>query len=601
MASASNSWALSLRSGPPSQKPTDAPRRPLAPANVGRRASTLVATAGGIKPGNSKPSKISPKGRENEVKAVGIPRKSTRTKNSEAAIEPREKCTKACCTDYAALAQDLERGYKTALAILRAGRKVRPRETTRVLADMSRYQIQHHSYEQKLLWLKPTLKECRPGRLVSAATAPQSCIHPCCDRLRSAGAREVARLYGVIQQFQSQTFLQYLDAVRGLVSPIGRLPPELVRVMFAFVVKNELVGLDALPLVHVCSLWRSVALDMSQLWATIDLTKDISDERRLAQLRFYVSHAKERPLSIQSNWPSQPLLAEIIHLSHRWGELFLDLNRPEELDAVRGKIPLLKSLFLHFWHDDTDDTDELEGKTFEDAPSLRHLALTGDYGRVRPSRFILPWHQITELTLDDILPSEFSEFLSECPRLLSFEAYMIAGDVPHMAELCRPLRKLILQGWVPQEAVIAHTFPHMLSLSLQIDLENGLHPEFFAFLARSSRLEMLTLPAWPLSITTVDVVALLLATPSLRIMRSHWALVTPRFDLPLLPLTQDDVFEPPEPQSFAELHASGGIKSFPIQELRAIIRKRTENFPSLFDEDGIAIARLETWKDPGES
>jgi hypothetical protein len=159
-----------------------------------------------------------------------------------------------------------------------------------------------------------------------------------------------------------------------------------------------------------------------------------------------------------------------------------------------------------------------------------------------------------------------------------------------MAELRSPLHKLVLQGFRCQEVVVAHSFPRLLSLSIDI---HSLHPDFFAFLSRSSRLEMLAVRAWS-SVTTADTVALLLATPSLRILHfrdSHTAMVTYKFHTFFVPPTPDDPFDPVEPQSLADLNVE---KCFAMDDFRVLawIRWRMEHFPWV-DPNGIEKARLQ--------
>ncbi|KAJ7614609.1 hypothetical protein DFH06DRAFT_1344098 [Mycena polygramma] len=163
-----------------------------------------------------------------------------------------------------------------------------------------------------------------------------------------------------------------------------------------------------------------------------------------------------------------------------------------------------------------------------------------------PFSFILPFDQTTSLTLSPISLSVFSECIRNCPRLLYFNAVIsprLGEVVQQMAELRSPLHKLVLQGRGCQEVIVTHTFPRLLSLAIDL---HALHPELCAFLARSSRLEMLSVRASG-SLTTENLVALLLATPSLGILHfrdSHTAMVTPRFHAPLVVPPPDDPFNP---------------------------------------------------------
>ncbi|KAJ7031587.1 hypothetical protein C8F04DRAFT_694176 [Mycena alexandri] len=528
---------------------------------------------------------------------------------TQATIEPPGKCSNICCDS---LSRNLAQSYSKTMTMLRMNHRVHPQEATQLRNQISRAQAEYESCQKEILRLNRILAACPPpDRLTSTVSAnvpSKSCIRACCNpSLRPPrGSTEMLRLRRTTQhlRFRSRELLQYLNAKRCLLSPIRRLPPELLHMVFEFVVsfnRRETtsfvsVSVAAVRLAHVCSFWRTLALDTSELWSTIYLRDawQTKPQHRLAQLEFYSSQAKaSTTLSVCCKQPSRKLLTKINRLSHRWFELILTIADDdfELLNVVRQKIPLLESLDIHNGsHRDGAQTSD----TFEDAPSLQCVVLTVSSGHVWPFSYILPWQQIIWLTLDPISLSVFSECLRNCPKLLYFNACLVArpGEVvPQMAELRSPLRKLVLKGSACQQVVIAHSFPHMLSLSIDI---NGLHPDFFAFLARSSRLEMLALRAWP-DITTADLLALLLATPSLRIIHfrdSHWAAVTPRFDLPLITPAQDDPFGPVEPQSLAEVISTGGIRGVEDAELLATIRTRMGHLPS-FDPCCVEIARLQ--------
>ncbi|KAJ7757086.1 hypothetical protein B0H16DRAFT_1885794 [Mycena metata] len=592
-------WVQSLRTDPSHtlrrSRPgaSDVARRySVAPApNVRRRAPL---------PSGTDDDATTSKRKNSDTTAV---LKSARRRHSgkEPTIEPPGKCSNICC-DY--LSRNLAQSYSKTMSMLRMDHRVHPQEATQLRNQISRAQVEYESYQKEILRLNRVLAACPPpGRLstVSVNVRPQFCMHACCDSsLRPPrGSTEMLRLRRITQhlQFRSRELLQYLNAKRCLLSPIRRLPPELLHMVFAFVVSIDRttpfvsISLAAIRLAHVCSFWRTLALNTSELWATINI-RHAKPQHRLAQLEFYSSQTA-CALSVGCTLPSRKLLTKINRLSYRWWDLILTIADDdfELLNVVRHKIPLLRSLDIHNRsHRDGAQTSD----TFQDAPSLQYVTLTADSGHIWPFSYILPWQQIVWLILNPISLSVFSECLRNCPKLLYFEACLVArpGEVvPEMAELRSPLHKLVLTGSACQQVVIAHSFPNMLSLSVDMD---GLHPDFFAFLLRSSRLEMLALRAWP-EITTADLLALLLATPSLRIVHFrdfHWAAVTPRFDLPLITPAQDDPFEPVEPRSLAELVSMGGITGVEDAALLANIRTRMEHSPS-FDPYCVEIGRLQ--------
>ncbi|KAJ6588418.1 hypothetical protein B0H19DRAFT_1248080 [Mycena capillaripes] len=260
-----------------------------------------------------------------------------------------------------------------------------------------------------------------------------------------------------------------------------------------------------------------------------------------------------------------------------------------QLDAIRQKIPLLRSLSLSAPYIPTGQ----KCFAFQFAPSLRRVILNAGYWEYTwPTSFILPWEQVTSLTLGHISPSLFSHFIRDCPQLLYFNARIFHGlvDLPELWELRTPLRKLVLRGPASTE-VLAHTFPSLLSLSIEIG--GVLYPHFFAFLARSSRLEMLSVSG--LASVPKDLVPLLLVTPSLRIVHfrdSHTATVTPKFHTPLVTSAANDPFYPVRLPSRAELNVER-CTALDEVALLALIQARMER-DLLFDPRGIERTRMQT-------
>jgi hypothetical protein len=352
------------------------------------------------------------------------------------------------------------------------------------------------------------------------------------------------------------------------------------------------MAVSAVRLAHVCRRWRAIALDTSKLWATILLTG--SPARDTAHLNFYASHAESRLLSIHwqcSRWlPSFTLLSKLMSISQRWRDVTLYVGNQslEKLDDVRPNIPALNSLSLHITTArDGADTNA----AFQQAPSLGRVCLGASGGAyVWPFSFVLPWEQITYLTLNRISLSVFPECIRNCPHLLYFNAeiHPLPNEmVQPIAHLQSPLRKLVLRGPRCAKILISYTFPNLLSFSLEL---HRCRPYLFAFLARSSHLEMLALSS-PSPVPTDDLLALMLAAPSLRIVHfrsERTALVTPKFHTRLLAPAPDDLLLPVEPQSLAELGVEECI-AFNDAALLVLIKERC---PSL-DPRGIEKERLE--------
>ncbi|KAJ6481627.1 hypothetical protein C8R45DRAFT_1002444 [Mycena sanguinolenta] len=449
-------------------------------------------------------------------------------------------------------------------------------------------------------------------------------MHVCCKS--SLYGRPTAssseRLNHIIRKLRlrSQECTQFLTRATRSLWSICRLPPELLQEVFMFVVESATharvsapstgrvpTTIDAIPLAHVCRYWRTLALDMSQLWATIQPPSIAA----MSYLDFYLARVTPAPIPLtiicDCHQTSESVLDKMAHLSHRWRSLTLREYSDEiqsTLDHICDRIPLLECLRLSVVY---ELPILFTTSVFLDAPSLRHvdIALTSIYGLLRLTSFILPWRQLTFLTLKPILVSAFSEILRECPRLVYFNAEITYGGTHDGLPEIHTLTKLVLYGPRSEQAFCAHRFPQLLSLSIVIN-EPHIQPRLFESLVQSSHLEFLRMEA-RYAFQADDLITcclhppveLLLATPSLRIMvtRGRWrnsrlAMVTPRFDTPLVVRLPDDPFPPVAPWSLAEANAAKGrCNTFEATALLATVEARMKRDPS-FDPYGIERTRL---------
>ncbi|KAF9058921.1 hypothetical protein BDP27DRAFT_1239789, partial [Rhodocollybia butyracea] len=101
----------------------------------------------------------------------------------------------------------------------------------------------------------------------------------------------------------------YTKHLRSLLSPIHKLPNELLTIIFGYVcVENELQdrgGGAALTLSHVCMRWRQLTIACPVLWSamTMDFVKqhddDIAADGKLSTIvRLYLDRSKSVPLRL---------------------------------------------------------------------------------------------------------------------------------------------------------------------------------------------------------------------------------------------------------------------------------------------------------------
>ncbi|KAF7292817.1 F-box domain-containing protein [Mycena indigotica] len=408
-----------------------------------------------------------------------------------------------------------------------------------------------------------------PSASRTSVITSTGCRRVCCSSTvpAKAGFGEELRLQRLLkalkQQYKDVEF--YLKFKRGLTAPIRKLSPELLSLVFTFVIPTPDVlmsGLSDAPLklAQVCNYWRLLVTSESRLWASLSIRLPMDDPQRLrSKVTYYFQHSKQQPLNIcVVRCPISPLLmACLMTASQRWRHLTLKLSSSllVILDEIFERVPLLASLDIQQC-DLTRDASQLVSG-FAVAPALRRLSFTVQSGHIWPARLNLPWVQLTSLTLTSISITTFTECIANCAQLLYFDAMVSPGladpdisflPVPNLPDspsegAIRPLRTLLLRGSFCQDILFLvllstpprplFVFPQLRVLGLDM---NGLQPDFYAALARCCRLEMLSIRAWSRA-EMPDVIPFLLAVPTLRIMHFrdlHTAMVSPRvFSMPL--------------------------------------------------------------------
>jgi hypothetical protein len=100
-------------------------------------------------------------------------------------------------------------------------------------------------------------------------------------------------------------------------SPILRLPSELLRYIFRIVAElrpssngEPLPIIPAFQIAGVCHAWRSVSLELSSLWETIDLSQHTAPSRLRAELAF--SRSQVRPLYVRIGYESLGLAVTLL-------------------------------------------------------------------------------------------------------------------------------------------------------------------------------------------------------------------------------------------------------------------------------------------------
>ncbi|KAJ6525989.1 hypothetical protein B0H19DRAFT_581703 [Mycena capillaripes] len=245
---------------------------------------------------------------------------------------------------------------------------------------------------------------------------------------------------------------------RDILSPVRRVPPELVCEIFTWTVSSNDAAGAAIMVVktppwylgHISRSWRHTALSFGPLWSSITVGPfwPLSKESRLlSPVQAQLSRSSNAPLHI--HWPNARhsvevhLLDLILPHSSRWRSLCLhhrsSFDRRCVLDwlhPINGHLDQLVQL-------EVIDPRIMIPDVFSTAPNLREVILTNvDLADLSPS-IIIPWHQITRYR--GLYESERQfEILNDAQNLLECAIgfidfddhnYTITPRLPHLRRL----------------------------------------------------------------------------------------------------------------------------------------------------------------------
>ncbi|KAJ7188849.1 hypothetical protein C8R46DRAFT_1243999 [Mycena filopes] len=234
-----------------------------------------------------------------------------------------------------------------------------------------------------------------------------------------------------------------LDAFRY---PVLTLPTEIISEIFTqFIPDYPLCSPLSGPssptlLTHICCRWREIALGSPALWRAVDLQFDdeeIAVETQVCIANLWFERSQNRPLSIQirgedCNPEVAPLIEAVALHRARWEYLSIGLKKLQDhsdLENLSGPTPLLRSLLLK-----VDNLDPSVAVSWLNAPLLRNATLD-DHGA---QTLLLPWSQLTSLTLSWVYPSECTPVLRQTPFLVHCSLSLLGepdGAVPSQMSL----------------------------------------------------------------------------------------------------------------------------------------------------------------------
>jgi hypothetical protein len=246
----------------------------------------------------------------------------------------------------------------------------------------------------------------------------------------SALDREIACLDSVMKNLNRIRLNKILR--RNQYIPISTLPPEILQEIFIACLdldaENKISRYRGIPmpllLGRICSFWRTVALKLPILWATVNCR--VSHPRNsliVAELIFdWISRSKSCPLTIQisfnneSLWTTQVVPTDIIDtlvlFAERWKHVSLTLpySWQTSLASVKGRVDCLETLRIQ---PPAPAVGFSALEAFSVAPQLRSLSFERFYLQI----LLFPWTNITKAAIRQPSLDEVFEFISRCPSL----------------------------------------------------------------------------------------------------------------------------------------------------------------------------------------
>ncbi|KAJ7131443.1 hypothetical protein C8R44DRAFT_774851 [Mycena epipterygia] len=324
----------------------------------------------------------------------------------------------------------------------------------------------------------------------------------------------------------------------AVVSPVRRVPPELMCEIFALTPCTRRMGEDTVycppwRLGHICRSWRDWVLADPSLWRTIEISNnrerrryelfDLHDTYPSSMIETQLRLSGSVPLTVTFDGrdcgiPERQLWGLLLPQCARWSTVHLECRRnfsalSELLDVVRGRVPQLKKLELCTHAHDSDIP--LSVNSFSIAPNLREVMLTDHWSPSPPIH--LPWGQLTHYRGRYRSERQFEILREAAPSLVECSLGFVDGSdlSANTAPILHHLRRLYVAD--------PDFLTHLTAPVLQVLCSTGRVPPILDFVTRcSSQLTRLVLDSCAPDDTLVRLLGALPSLQYLAIETAGW-------------------------------------------------------------------------------
>ena len=277
--------------------------------------------------------------------------------------------------------------------------------------------------------------EANLDQITVKITRAQEVVNQSCPE-----TNERARLMNQLRLDQDET-RTFLEAHRSLLSPVRRLPPEMLAKIFMHCLPHDKFIKPAwlqapLLLGQICAVWRNVAFSTPRLWSSLDMDPGITDKNRVMLVETWLSRTGMCPLSLSLRrlvGLEDPILNAFSRYALRWQHILLTLPHWKDLTLPLGHLLHLETLQLHTPDGISESQTQQLSVVLRSAPRLREMAWDNNTG-IQGSRIELPWAQLNSLILTMPLSvSRCLDILYQSQNLehFSWEGEMLSSNLSH--------------------------------------------------------------------------------------------------------------------------------------------------------------------------